>query len=397
MAGALDGIRVLDLSTLVQGPQAAEMLHDLGAEVIKIELPGIGDVGRHVDMLEDFGHTSVFIACNRGKRSVTLDLRVEAGREAFLRLVETSDVVLSNFKPGTLDEWGLSYDKLAEVNPRIIWAAGSFLGPVGPDAQREGADIAGQASGGVIASSGYDGGPLSTYGSLRGRPLRLAEPPGPGLLPRCTPGSARAWASESTSACWAGKSGCKRSSTPICCSLATRQGARTAGILWSMRCTASSPLPDGYIAMAGCPEHLWPGMCRAIERLDMVDHPTFNAYFVSREVAAEMRAFFIEVFETRTTEEWSKRLEAEEQRFCPVRSHSEVVASDQPYANGYLGKADHDEWGEQTWVGCPITMSDTPTRFSNQVAELGQHTEEVLLEAGAEWEELEQWREAGAW
>ena len=157
------------------------------------------------------------------------------------------------------------------------------------------------------------------------------------------------------------------------------------------------PTADGYLAMAGCPEHLWPGMCRAIERPDMVDHPTFNAYFVSPEVSAEMRAFFIEVFGTRTTEEWSKRLEAEEQRFCAVRSHSEVVASEQPYANGYLAKADHDEWGEQTWVGCPITMSDTPTRFSNQVPELGQHTEEVLLEAGVEWDDLERWREAGAW
>ena len=396
MASALDGIRVLDLSTLVQGPQAAEMLHDLGAEVIKIELPGIGDVGRHVDMLEDYGHTSVFIACNRGKRSVTLDLRVEAGREAFLRLVETSDVVLSNFKPGTLDDWGLSYDELAAVNPRIIWAAGSFLGPIGPDAQREGADIAGQASGGVIASSGYDGGPLSTYGSLVAdhcgsqnlqtgilAALFARERTGRGQRVDVSLLGGQIWlqAVEYTHLLLTGnEAGRSNGGHPLVHAL--------YGIF---------PTADGYLAMAGCPEHLWPGMCRAIERLDMVEHPTFNAYFVSREVAAEMRAFFIEVFGTRTTEEWSKRLEAEEQRFCPVRSHSEVVASDQPYANGYLGKLDHDEWGEQTWVGCPITMSDTPTRFSNQVAELGQHTEEVLLELGVDWEDLERWREAGAW
>ena len=97
MSGALDGIRVLDLSTLVQGPQAAAMLHDLGAEVLKIELPEIGDMGRHVGIVEELGTSVFWEACNRGKRSVTLDLRTEAGKEAFLKLVEISDVVVSNF------------------------------------------------------------------------------------------------------------------------------------------------------------------------------------------------------------------------------------------------------------------------------------------------------------
>ena len=131
MSGALDGIRVLDLSTLVQGPQAAAMLHGLGAEVLKIELPEVGDMGRHVGVIDELGVSVFFVACNRGKRSVALDLRTDGGKEAFLRLVETSDVVVSNFQPGTLEGWGLGYDDLAKVNPRIIWAAGSFLGPTG--------------------------------------------------------------------------------------------------------------------------------------------------------------------------------------------------------------------------------------------------------------------------
>ena len=115
-------------------------------------------MGRHIDVLEEYdGFSFVFIACNRGKRSVTLDLRTAGGKRAFLRLTETADVVLSNFKLGTLDEWGLSYDELAAVNPRIIWAAGSYLGAEGTDAQREGADIVGQASGGIVFTSGFDG------------------------------------------------------------------------------------------------------------------------------------------------------------------------------------------------------------------------------------------------
>ena len=396
MPGALDGVVVLDLSTLVQGPQAAAVLHDLGADVIKIELPEIGDVGRHVDHLEEFGHTSVFIACNRGKKSVTLDLRTEGGRIAFLKLVETADVVLSNFQPGTLDEWGLGYDDLAEVNPRIIWAAGSFLGPAGDDALREGADMVGQAYSGVISSSGYDGGPLAPVGALVAdhcgsqnlqtgvlAALYARERTGRGQRVDVSLLGGQIWlqAFEYTHYLMTGEIAGR-----------TNGGHPLVKALYGI-----FPTKDGYIAMAGCPEHLWPGMCEAIERPDMVDHPTFNAYFVSPEVAAEMREFFLGVFAERTTAEWEQRLAEHDQRFGKVRGHDEVAADPQAYANGYFVKAQHPEWGEVTVVGCPITMSDTPTRTGVEVPELGQDTEMVLVEAGFDWDELEGLREKGAW
>ena len=126
MPGALDGVRVLDLSTLVQGPQAGAMLHDLGAEVIKIELPEVGDVGRHVGHMDGVPHTSVFIACNRGKKSVTLDLRTEGGKTAFLKLVETADVMLSNFQPGTLEALIL-VDLVPRMNPNGVSRIREFM------------------------------------------------------------------------------------------------------------------------------------------------------------------------------------------------------------------------------------------------------------------------------
>jgi crotonobetainyl-CoA:carnitine CoA-transferase CaiB-like acyl-CoA transferase len=258
MSGALDGIRVLDLSTLVQGPQAAAMLHDLGAEVLKIELPEVGDMGRHVGVIDELGVSVFFVACNRGKRSVALDLRTDGGKEAFLKLVETSDVVVSNFQPGTLEGWGLGYDDLSEVNPRIIWAAGSFLGPTGPDALREGADIAGQAYGGAISGNGSDGEPVSTVASL--------------LADHC---------------------GSQNLQTGILAALFARErtgrGQRVdvsllGGQIWMQapeythyfltgelagRSNGGQPLvhalygvwdtSDGAIAIAGCPEHLWEG------------------------------------------------------------------------------------------------------------------------------------------
>ena len=166
MAGPLDGIKVLDLSTLVQGPQAAAMLYGLGADVIKFELPQIGDLARHVAPLEAWGTAPIMVACNRGKRSVTLDLRTPAGKRVLEKLVETADVVLSNFTPGTLEQWGLGYEDLANINPRIIWAAASFLGPVGPDAEKEGADVVGQAYGGIVSTVGDTGGPVALSGVL---------------------------------------------------------------------------------------------------------------------------------------------------------------------------------------------------------------------------------------
>lgn len=167
MSGALDGVRVIDLSTLVQGPQAAAMLYGLGADVIKVELPEVGDVGRHVKPIPG-RHSACFVACNRGKRSITLDLRVPAGKAVLEELVRTADVLLSNFKPGTLEEWGLGWEDLQKINSRLIWAAGSYLGPRGADAAREGADMVGQATGGIISTTGEDGGPMTPLAALVG-------------------------------------------------------------------------------------------------------------------------------------------------------------------------------------------------------------------------------------
>ena len=154
--GALEGVRVVDAGLLVQGPQAALMLAEFGADVIKVELPGFGDQARWIPLSANDLRTPYYEACNRGKRSVTIDLRVPEGREAFLDLVDTADVVISNFKPGTLDDWGLGYDVVAERNPRVVYATGSTFGPEGPDATLEGADLAGQAAGGLIRTTGTE-------------------------------------------------------------------------------------------------------------------------------------------------------------------------------------------------------------------------------------------------
>ena len=154
---ALHGIRVLDLGILVQGPQAAAMLADMGADVVKIERPGIGDHSRYIFVSDEDNRSAFFTACNRGKRSVAIDLTTDEGTVALQRLARQSDVVISNFSSGTMDRLGLGYDQLREVNPRLVWAAGNTFGSKGDDAHREGADLAAQCAGGLISTTGQDG------------------------------------------------------------------------------------------------------------------------------------------------------------------------------------------------------------------------------------------------
>ena len=170
----------LEAGLLIQGPQAAATLHDWGAEVIKVELPGIGDQARWVIASpEDLAQPVSSSPCNRGKRSVTLDLRVDDGRDAFLRLVDTVDVVITNFKPGTMDDWGLGYDVIAARNPRVVYADGiDVRHRRDPTPPREGADLRAQAAGGLISTTGADGEPPTPVGVDHRRPHRVAEPRG---------------------------------------------------------------------------------------------------------------------------------------------------------------------------------------------------------------------------
>ncbi len=396
MAGALDGMTVLDLSTLVQGPQAAAMLHDLGADVIKIELPVAGDLGRWIRISPDDTRSPLFEACNRGKRTVTLDLRQPGGKTALRKLVEMADVLIHNFVPGTMEQWELSYDELAEINPSLIYASGSSFGPLGPDSHREGADTIGQSWGGLMSTTGTDDGDPTPLGVL------IAD-----------------------------HTGCQNLATGVLAALLHRErtgiGQRVevslfGGMIWAQASELNHALmsgeklgpanrghpmikallrmirtSDGWIQMVGVPAHLWPGFARAIDRPDLVDDERFNNQFLTPEALADLCQLVDEIFPTRTTAEWSERLAAAGQRFAPVRDHLEVIDDEGAVANGYFVDVDHPEYGRIRTIGSPLRLSATPTEPGLVAPELGQHTEEVLVEAGFSWDELATLQEQGAW
>ena len=393
---ALSGYRVLDLSILVQGPQAAAMLHDLGAEVTKIELPEVGDLGRWLTVAIDDDRSPYVEANNRGKRSVTLDLRTAGGKRALMRLVEAVDILIHNFVPGTVEEWGIDYDALKKINPSLIYAAGSTFGPEGPNSQREGADMVGQAEGGIVSVTGHDDGHPTIVGAVIGdhfgaqnlitgilAALVHRERTGVGQrVDVSLVGSAIfAQSSEMTYTMLSGKSpGRPNNNHPILRGLVHR-----------------CPTSDGYIYLLGIPEHLWNDFALCLDREDLVDDPRFATLVPALEDVETLRAIIDDVFPSRTTEEWEQRLRSAGQRYGRVKTYEEVVSDDTNLANGYIVQVEHPSYGSISVVGNPVRMSETPTRVGVVAPELGEHTEEVLLEAGFTWEEIDQMRTDGAY
>lgn len=396
MAGALDGMTVLDLSILVQGPQAAAMLHDMGAAVIKIELPVAGDLARWITISNEDTRSPLFEACNRGKRSVTLDLRQPGGKTALRKLVETADVLIHNFVPGTMELWDLSYEQLSQINPSLIYASGSSFGPLGPDAAREGADTTGQSWGGLISTTGTDDGDPTPLGVL------IADHTGcqnltTGVLGALVHRERTGEGQQVEVSLFGGMIWAQASELNHALLSGQKLGRANRGHPMIKAMLRMIPTSDGWIQMVGVPAQLWPGFARAIDRPDLIDDGRFTNQFLAEEDLVELCRMVDEIFPTRTTAEWCERLMAEGQRFAPVRDHLEVIADEGAVANGYFIDVDHPTYGSIRTIGSPIRLSATPTAPGIVAPELGQHTEEVLIEAGFTWDQLAELQEQGGW
>ena len=384
--GVLEGIKVIDVGVLVQAPQAATMLGDMGADVLKVELPGFGDQSRWLPVGGGIPESPYFEACNRGKRSLTLDLRKPRGREVFLDLIRTTDVLISNFKPGTLDDWGLSYEVLSEVNPRLVHAAGSAFGERGPDAPREGADIAAQAAGGLISATGVDGGeptPLAITICDHIASMNIVAGVLASLYHRTSSGrgqrvdvsllGAQLWAqaSEYTHYFLSGRvPGRPNQGHPLI--------AGVYGIF---------PTSDGHIAIVGVPTPTRAKFYELLGRAELADDPRL-AGLLPMDVKLWLFGEISVGFRERTTAEWCALLGAEGIRYAPVRDYAAVAEDPQVWENEYLVKTLDAQGREVTRVGTPIRFSETPSRIGGPPPSLGQHTEEVLLELGLEWEQI---------
>ena len=394
MEGALSGIKVLDVGQLVQGPQAAALFCDMGADVTKVELPGVGDLSRWIFVSETDPRSAYFHACNRGKKSLTLDLRTAAGADIFKRLAAQADVVLSNFKAGTMEEWGLGYEDLRSVNPALIWAAGSAFGHIGHDASREGADLAGQCAGGLVSSIGYDDTPASPVGVTIADHIasqNLASGILAALVSRARTGQGQ------------------RIDVSLLGGQIWAQAAEYTHFLLTDelpgRANGGHPLlrglygifqtSDGYIGVIGVPPESRDAFFIAMEHPELALDSRFQGLLASREDMAFLFRTLTPAFKQKTTEQWCTVLREMGVRYAPVRDYRGASEDPGVWKNGYLQKVADANGRETAVVGTPISMSATPLKPAAEAPELGAHTVDILSTLGYEKEELDRLQEEG--
>ena len=387
----LDGIRVLDFTQHQAGPYGGALLADFGANVIKIERPG-GDPARtnHPDVE---GVNAFFLANNRGKRSVCVDLSKPAGIYVARRLAAGADVVIHNLKPGAMERLGLGYEALSATNPRLVYAAVSTYGPAGKTKNETGVDLTAQAESGIMSVTGFPEGPALPVGvaiadALGG--INLAFGVVSALFARERTGRGQA-VDVSLVGGLLGLQAWEMQHHLLARTVAPRGGRSHPLIktLWQ-----SFSANDGDFVVAEVKDS-WTGICRAIGRPELAGEERFRS--VGRRL--KNRGALVEIldgaFRTATVAEWVRRLRAEGVLAAPVRSYDDIARDDDARMNGYIRPLDHPVKGRIETPGPFLRFSDTPAEVRGAAPVTGAHTHEVLLEHGYTAAEIEALRSAG--
>lgn len=394
MPGPLEGIRILDFTIAQQGSYATLLLADMGAEVIKVEAPGQGEIGRFLGVDRRTRFSCFFLAMNRGKKSLTANLKTPAGREIVYNLVPQCDVCVHNFQPGVTAKLGLDYEKIRSLNPRIIYAAASAFGSEGPKRMQAGNDIVAQAMSGLMSVTGEpDGYPLPAGVTIADHIGAITFTLGivSALLAR-----ERTGVGQQVNVSLLG-SMVAAQSWELTYYLMTREPLGRAGrghiqlpLLWRVFRTA-----DGYLALGGIDEGRWASFCTAIGREDLCTDPRFDSTRGRVKNRTDLFAIFDELFPTRTTTEWMTALEAADALCGPVYTYEQVAEEPQLRANSYLVSMEHPQLGMVEVIGPPISLSETPVEVRGPEPTLGQHTEEILRDLGYDSAEVARLRDEG--
>jgi CoA:oxalate CoA-transferase len=377
MARPLEGIKVLDLTWVLSGPFATMILSDLGAEVIKIEKPGSGDFARGTGpFVKDI--STYFLSLNRGKKSVTLDLASERGREILLSLVKQVDIIVENYVPGTMKKLGLSYETIKEHNPRIIYAACSGFGQTGPYVNKPAFDVIVQAMGGIMSLTGEPGRPPVRVGVSLGdiaAGLFLAIAILAALQERNKSGQGQMID--------IGMMDCQLAimENAVTSYFATGELPRALGTRHpSMTPFQVFPTKDGYVAVAtrGGEKDQWPLFLSVIDRIDMVDDERFKTGWLRTQNYEKLEPMMNEAMKKRPTAEWLKEFEAVGIPCGPVNTVDKVVNDPQVVARRMIAEVHQPGDGTFKVVNTPLKFSRTICNADQPAPALGEHTETVL-------------------
>ncbi|HYF44029.1 MAG TPA: CoA transferase [Ramlibacter sp.] len=391
----LEGVRVLDISQVMAGPFACMLLGDLGADVIKIEPPGTGDQTRGSMGFKMKGADSLgFLNMNRNKRSITLDLKTEAGKSVVLKLAQSADILIENYRPGALRRLGLGYEVLREVNPRLVYTSISGFGQTGPWADRPGFDLMAQAMSGVMSVTGYPDSP----------PVKAGVPVadiGCALFAIYATLSAYIGAKNTGQGQYVDAAlfdaAMAFSVWDICDYWGTGQPPQPLGTANKMtapyQAMASS---DGWFVMGANNQKLWVQLCTLMDRRELLEDPRFSTIALRLKHRAELQDELEKTFRTRPKDHWVDTLLAHGIPAGPILSYPEAFGSEHAAARGMRMEIDHPVEGKVPNIGFPVKLSQTPQQVRRHPPLLGEHTSEVLAELGMGEEELARLRAQGA-
>jgi len=390
---ALEGVKILDLTRVLAGPYATMILGDLGAEIIKVEIPVIGDDSRHFGPFIN-GESAYFMSLNRNKRSMTLNLKTEEGKTIFKRFIEKVDVIVENFKPGTMDKLGLGYDVLKKINPQIIFASSSGFGQTGPYSKKAAYDGVIQAMSGIMSITGQEGGEPTRVGPSIGDITA-------GLFTAI--GILTALQSRNTN----GK-GQMVDIAMLDCQVAILENAIarylvSGDIPKPIGNRHSSIVPfepfeasDGSLMIAVGNDLLWQKFCTAMNRKALAEDERFKTNLKRNENYTQLKEIIAEEIQKKSIGQWQSIFDQAGVPCGPINTIDAVVSNEQVKAREMIVDIDHPKAGRTQIPGIPIKMSETPGRIQRPAPELGEHTEILLKEyLSMEDDEIELMKEKG--
>lgn len=377
MKVSLEGIRVLDLSRVLAGPFCTMILADLGADVIKVERPGEGDDSRAFAPFVG-KESAYFMSLNRGKKSIVLDFKKPEDSEIFWQLLDKVDIIVENFRPGTMEKLGMGYEDIKKVNPRIIYAAISGFGHTGPYRELPAYDMIVQAMGGVMSITGEPGRPPVRVGTSIGditaalfgtigilTALHVRNMTGQGQKVDVSMLDSQVAILENAIARY-------EVTGQVPGPIGTRHP--------SIAPFQAFPTKDYYVIIPCGNDSLWAKLCQALQIEEYIEDPRFKTNRDRLANLAELEKLISDITITKTTSEWKAILEAVGHPVGAINTIDKVISDPQVLAREMIVEVEHPVAGKMKIAGNPVKLSLTPGRVSKPAPLLGEHTVEVLRE-----------------
>lgn len=374
----LAGVRVLDLTRVLAGPFCTMLLADLGADVVKIERPGLGDDARHYGPFLPSGESAYFAGINRGKRSITLDLKHEADRKTFTELVRKADVVVENYRPGTMEGLGLGSDKLREINPRLVYTSVSGFGRTGPYRRRPAYDVIVQALGGLMSITGHEA----------ERPARVGS-----SISDILAGMYSAFAiSAALVRRGRTEAGADLDLAMLDCTVAVLENAIvrygvTGDVPGPLGTRHPSITPfqafrasDGPLVVAAGNDALWKTLCDVLEVPHLVADPKLATNKLRTENQPYLEGALTAALGRRTVAEWLAKLEAAGVPAAPINNIADVLDDPQLQARAMWHTLTDRDGLKLMTPGAPLNLDGTKPKLGDTWPRLGEHQDEVLKE-----------------